>query len=103
MNLNDFFNNLSDNSSRNYKIQTLEANRENETLREVIRLALDPFTQFYIRKIPAYTPNNSGHGASIRSMLPALYELRERTKTGNAAIEHQIGRASCRERVSSPV
>lgn len=88
MNLNVFFNDLADNSSRNYKIQTLEANRENETLREVIRLALDPFTQFYIRKIPAYTPNNSGHGASIRSMLPALYELRERTKTGNAAIEH---------------
>ena len=88
MNLNKFFEQLAANSSRNYKIATLEANRDNETLREVVRLALDPFTQFYIRKIPKYTPNTSGHGASIASMLPALYELRERLVTGNAAIEH---------------
>jgi hypothetical protein len=88
MNLNDFFNDLAANSARTYKIQQLEANRDNETLREVVRLALCPFTQFYIRKIPKYTPNTSGHGASIKSMLPALYELRERIVTGNAAIEH---------------
>ena len=88
MNLNAFFEQLAANASRNYKIEQLEANRADETLREVVRLALDPFTQFYIRKIPKYTPNTSGHGASIGSMLPALYELRERVVTGNAAIEH---------------
>lgn len=88
MNLNDFFNDLAGNNSRIYKTEKLEANRDNATLREVVRLALDPFTQFYIRKIPKYTPNTSGHGASIASMLPALYELRERLVTGNAAIEH---------------
>jgi hypothetical protein len=88
MNLNDFFNDLAANSARTYKIAQLEANRNDATLREVVRLALDPFTQFYIRKIPKYTPNTTGHGASIASMLPALYELRERLVTGNAAIEH---------------
>lgn len=88
MNLNAFFEQLAANPSRNYKIEQLEANRDNATLREVVRLALDPFTQFYIRKIPKYTPNTSGHGASIASMLPALYELRERVVTGNAAIDH---------------
>ena len=88
MNLNDFFNDLAANSARTYKIAQLEANRDNATLREVVRLALDPFTQFYIRKIPKYTPNTSDHGASIASMLPALYELRERLVTGNAAIDH---------------
>jgi hypothetical protein len=88
MNLDQFFNDLAENSSRLYKIQMLEANRDDATLREVVRLALDPFTQFYIRKIPKYTPNTSGHGASIASMLPALYELRERIVTGHAAIEH---------------
>lgn len=88
MNLNDFFTDLAANSARTYKIAQLEANRNDATLREVVRLALDPFTQFYIRKIPKYTPNTSGHGASIASMLPALYELRERLKTGNAAIDH---------------
>ena len=88
MNLNAFFEDLAGNNSRIYKTEKLEANRDNATLREVVRLALDPFTQFYIRKIPKYTPNTSGHGASIASMLPALYELRERIVTGNAAIEH---------------
>ena len=88
MNLNDFFNDLAANSARTYKIAQLEANRNDATLREVVRLALDPFTQFYIRKIPKYKPNMSGHGASIASMLPALYELRERIVTGHAAIDH---------------
>ena len=88
MNYHQFFEQLAANPSRNYKIEQLEANRENETLREIVRLALDPFTQFYIRKIPKYTPNTTDHGASIASMLPALYELRERLVTGNAAIEH---------------
>jgi hypothetical protein len=88
MNINEFLNDLANNSSRNYKIEKLEEHRGDQTLREVIRLALDPFTQFYIRKIPSYTPNTTGHGASIGSMLPSLYELRERLVTGNAAIEH---------------
>ena len=88
MNLNAFFDQLAANNSRNYKIEQLEANRENETLREVVRLALDPFTQFYIRKIPKYTVNTTDHAASIKSMLPALYDLRERLVTGNAAIDH---------------
>jgi len=57
-------------------------------LREVIRLALDPFTQFYQRKIPAYVPNTTSHAASLKSMLPALFDLRERVVTGNAAIDH---------------
>jgi hypothetical protein len=54
MNLNEFFNSLAENASRNFKIDQLNANSDNETLREVIRLALDPFTQFYQRKIPEY-------------------------------------------------
>jgi len=55
MNLNLFFESLADNSSRNFKIDQLNANSDNEVLREVVRLALDPFTNFYIRKIPKYT------------------------------------------------
>ena len=52
MNLHKFFESLAANSSRNFKIEQLTNYRDNETLREVVRLALDPFTQFYIRKIP---------------------------------------------------
>lgn len=88
MNINQFLDGIAANASRNFKLEQLEANKDNELLREVIRLALCPFTQFYIRKIPAYTPNTTSHAASLASMLPALYDLKERFVTGNAAIDH---------------
>ena len=86
MNINAFFNTLAANPSRNFKIEELEKHVNNETLREVIRLALCPFTQFYQRKIPAYTCD--GTNANIESILPALYDLSSRQVTGNAAIEY---------------
>jgi hypothetical protein len=86
MNINAFFNSLAANPSRNFKIEELEKHVDNETLREVIRLALCPFTQFYQRKIPAYTCD--GTNANIESILPALYDLSSRQVTGNAAIEY---------------
>lgn len=90
MNLHDFFNQLAANNSRNYKIEQLEANRDNSTLREVVRLALDPFTQFYIRKIPEYTfvGEDSEHQTCLEMALENLYYLSSREVTGNAAIAH---------------
>lgn len=84
MNINQFLNDLASNSSRNYKIEQLEKNKDNEVLREVIRLALDPFTQFYQRKIPAYTANGGG---CLVQAIDSLYDLSSRTVTGNAAIQ----------------
>jgi len=84
MNINVFLNELAANPSRNFKIEQLELNRNNEVLREVIRLALDPFTQFYQRKIPAYTAQ--GGGCLVKAM-EELYELSSRSVTGNAAIQ----------------
>ena len=86
MNLNEFFDHLAGNPSRNYKIAQLTANKDNELLREVIRLALDPFTQFYIRKIPAYSRGTDT--ANLKWALDKLYDLSSRTVTGNAAIAH---------------
>lgn len=88
MNYNEFFNDLAANSSRNYKIAQLEKHFKDSVLREVIRLALDPFTQFYIRKIPKYTPSMPSEAVSLRSVIPALYDLTARNVTGNAAIAH---------------
>ena len=85
MNLNKFFESLANNSSRNFKIDQLNANSDNEVLREVVRLALDPFTNFYIRKIPSYTQDK--HITSLENALNGLYDLSSRTVTGNAAIE----------------
>jgi hypothetical protein len=56
-------------------------------LKEVVRLALDPMTQFYQRKIPTYTPNTTTHAASLQSMLPALGDLSNLVVTGHAAID----------------
>ena len=88
MNLNKFFEDLASNNSRNYKLEQLQANVNNETLRTVISLALDPFTNFYIRKIPKYTPNNTSVNLNIKDSFPWLYKLCNRLVTGNAAIEH---------------
>ena len=87
MNYDAFFNDLAANSSRNFKIETLEQNRNNGTLRRIVQLALDPFTNFYIRKIPKYTAN-TGEGIALTFALDSLYDLSARHVTGNAGIDH---------------
>jgi len=88
MSLNQIFEDLAANPSRNFKLDYLNQQAGNDALREVIRLALDPFTQFYQRKIPAYTPNTTEHAASLQAVLPALSDLSLRLVTGHAAIHH---------------
>ena len=90
MTLDAFFNDLAANPSRNYKIQKLEENRDNAGLIHVVRLALDPFTNFYIRKIPEYeyVGADSEHQTSLGVALENLYYLSSREVTGNAAIAH---------------
>jgi len=90
MNLHKFFESLAANGSRNFKIEQLTKHRDNETLREVVRLALDPFTQFYIRKIPEYeyVGHESEHQTSLEMALENLFYLSNRDVTGNAAIAH---------------
>jgi len=90
MNINTFLESLAANNSRNFKIEQLNANSDNEVLRDVVRLALDPFTQFYIRKIPEYefVGEGSEHQTSLEMALQNLYFLSSREVTGNAAIAH---------------
>lgn len=85
--INNIFETLASDSGRNFKIDYLKQFQDNATLRQVINLALNPHIQFFIRKIPKYTPNTSDHAASLKSMLPALSDLSNRVVTGNAAIE----------------
>ena len=87
MNINKFLNDVSKNASRNFKIEQLQANSDNEILREVIRLTLDPFTQFYQRKIPKYEQvYKTTFG--LEWAMEELYKLSSRELTGNKAIEH---------------
>jgi hypothetical protein len=87
MNLNEFFNHLASDNSRLFKTANLISNEGDGELREVIRLTLDPFTQFYIRKIPAYTKNDSVEHSLVWA-LGELYKFSSRELTGNKAIDH---------------
>lgn len=84
--INSIFETLKMNNSRLFKEDVLKHEKDNELLVRVIKMALDPFTQFYIRKIPAY---NSGIVyANLVWALNSLESLSSREITGNAAIEH---------------
>lgn len=87
MQVNDILNLIAADDGRNYKIDILNDHYGDEVLKESVRLALDPLTQFYQRKIPSYTPNTTDHAASLKSMLPALSDLSNRVVTGHAAID----------------
>ena len=88
MNLNDFFNELASDNSRNFKIAKLRENDHDRLLRRVIFHALDPFTQYYIRKIPKYTPCEDEVVMELDSAIDLLHDLSSRLVTGNAAIDH---------------
>ena len=77
---------LEANNSRNFKIELLTKNKDNELLKEVCRLANDPFTQFYQRKIPEYRKMYGNVLIDLKSAVDNLSILSSRTLTGNAAI-----------------
>ena len=78
---------LESTSSRNEKLAILQANADNEVLKQVLVYALDPFKNFYIRKIPQYKIDNPTM-LTVESALPKLDKLINREVTGNAAIEY---------------
>lgn len=88
MNFDQLFNDLAADNSRLFKSKLLLENKENETLKRIIFLALDPFTQFYIRKIPAYAPRLDSGIFDLTWALKELDQLSSRNVTGNAGIEH---------------
>jgi hypothetical protein len=86
MNYNEFFNTLAADASRNYKIDLLTTKQSDETLQQIIFLALDPFTQFYQRKIPYYMTDS----LPTRGLKTAMYDLKQlsnRSVTGHEAID----------------
>ena len=83
----DILQQLSSTASRKEKESILEINKDNETLKNVIRLALDPYTNFYIKKIPQYK-KFEGPELSLELAMNMLHELSDRVVTGNAAIDY---------------
>lgn len=85
--ISNIFKQLESDSSRNFKIGVFKSCADNELFRQVVFLALDPFTQFYIRKIPKYTPNTNPIGDNLDWALDQLSNFSSRRMTGNTAID----------------
>lgn len=87
MNVNQIFEDLAANNSRLFKLEYLKQHRDNVLLRDVIRAALDTFTQYYIRKIPEYKQIGNTD-ITLQEALGQLSYLSNRIYTGNKGIEH---------------
>lgn len=88
--INSIFELLASDAGRNFKIDLLSQHKDNLLLKRVCFLALDPFTQFYIRKIPSYIPASESK-YDLDFTLDYLGDLSSRVVTGHAAIEHLKG------------
>ena len=83
----EILNDLASNASRNYKLEVAQKHASNDLLKKVVFLAYDPFTQFYIRKIPKYSQTYK-LTFGLDWALDELSKLSSRELTGNAGIEH---------------
>jgi ATP-dependent DNA ligase len=84
--IDKIFKDLAATSSRLEKEAILTTNGSNSVLKQACFLALDPFTNFYIRKIPKYK-TGIGPYISLQHALDRLFALSTRQVTGNAGIE----------------
>ena len=80
---------LAADNSRLAKEAILKSELANEDFWHAVRLALDPFTNFYIKKIPAYTRSRRAN-LSMHQALESLGRLSRREVTGNAGIDHLV-------------
>lgn len=90
--INHIIEELRSDNSRLFKESVLEREKNNEMLKLVVFLALDPFTQFYIRKIPDYSIDALYEEREVEldleQALLLLDDLSSRKYTGNNAANH---------------
>lgn len=72
-------------SARTAKIALIEQNKGNQLFLDVLQAALNPYTNYHIRKIPDYDPKG---GKTLDWALVELKKLSDRQLTGHAGIEH---------------
>jgi hypothetical protein len=80
---------LANDNSRLAKEAILRSELQNQDFWQAARLALDPFVNFYIKKIPAHTKSRTGT-LSLAQALTELGRLSNREVTGNAGIDHLV-------------
>ena len=79
---------IAENPSLNSKQAILAMNYSNSVLRTLLKLAYDPFQQFYIKKLPkmTVTHNQLTYEVNYSNFLQLLVDLSHRRITGNAAL-----------------
>ena len=77
-------------SSKLAKIAILTEHKDNELLQKALVACYDPYVQYYLRKIPAYTPVEKST-LSLDAAIDELDALSSRTVTGHAAQDHLAG------------
>lgn len=89
-NYNELFLHLASNNSRLFKEAELEKHKDDELLKRILFMGLDPFTNYWIRKIPDYRWSEFGSSDTLDldMALDELEYLSNRTFTGHAGINH---------------
>lgn len=72
-------------TKRGHKLALIEKHKDNALFMRAVKLALDPYVNFYIRKIPDYEAKG---GKTLDWALAELEKLANREFTGYAGIEH---------------
>jgi len=81
----DVLNKLESDNSRLFKLKVLGDNKDSRILKRVIKATLDPYTQYYIKKIPEY--DEKEFIKDLDWALDMLDDLSSRKVTGNDAIK----------------
>jgi hypothetical protein len=91
MNVLQILENIGSDTKRGHKLALIEQHRDNDLFMRVVKLALDPYINFYIKKIPNYyvklLTENTNH-KTLNWALVELEKLQKRELTGHAGIEH---------------
>jgi len=84
MNYLDVLRKLKETRSRNVKIDILR--QADEYTRAILVAAYDPFTHYFINKVPAYKPgDNITHQVMAPNIVQLLKDLASRAISGNKA------------------
>lgn len=93
---------LAGNNSRLFKEGVLKQEKDFEDLKFAFYLALNPYIQFYIRKIPDYTPSLKSE-VTLMEAMKSLKTLFDRELTGNSAIQFLTNLLSSLDKEDSKV
>lgn len=86
--MDSIFRDLANTTSRIEKETILRQHLTDLTLRRVLFLALDPYTQFHIRRIMPYKSGVRSTHLTLDEAMNELDKLSTRQLTGNAALHH---------------